>query len=140
VTLVPSSVGTKVRLHFGLNLVHRDVKPGNILVGEDDHAYLTDFGLIRRHEAATSLTKTGQLMGSVDYAAPEQIKGERTDGRADVYSLGCVLYECLTGVPPFQAEAEVGVLYAHLNAPPPSVTAVRADVPAAVRRGARGGL
>jgi tRNA A-37 threonylcarbamoyl transferase component Bud32 len=96
-------------------LVHRDVKPGNILVAKGDRAYLTDFGLIRRSEVDTSLTKTGQFMGTVDYVAPEQIRGEAVDGRADVYSLGCVLYECLTGEPPFRRDSEVATLYAHLE-------------------------
>src|SRR5439155_12415145 len=92
-------------------LVHRDVKPGNILVGRGEHTYLTDFGLIKRREADTGLTKTGQFMGSVDYAAPEQIRGEPVDARTDVYSLGCVLYECLVGEPPFAHDPEVAVLY-----------------------------
>ena len=77
-------------------LIHRDVKPGNILLDPHDRAYLTDFGLIRRTQLHTDITKTGQFMGTIDYVAPEQIKGGEIDGRADVYSLGCVLYECLT--------------------------------------------
>jgi serine/threonine protein kinase/streptogramin lyase len=113
-------------------LIHRDVKPGNILVGEDDHTYLTDFGLIKRRETDTALTKTGQFMGSVDYAAPEQIEGTTVDGRADVYSLGCVAYECLTGEPPYPRDSEVAVLYAHLNDPVPRPTAKRPELPAAV--------
>src|SRR5262245_22217381 len=100
-------------------LVHRDVKPANILVAKGDHAYLSDFGLIRRSEVSTGITKTGQFMGTIDYAAPEQIKGEAVDGRADIYSLGCVLYECLTGEPPFRRATEVATLYAHLEDPPP---------------------
>ncbi len=96
-------------------LVHRDVKPANILIGRNDHAYLSDFGLIRRSEVSTGITRTGQFMGTIDYVAPEQIKGEMVDGRADVYSLGCVLYECLTGQPPFRRETEVATLYAHLE-------------------------
>ena len=115
-----------------IGLVHRDVKPGNVLVARGDHAYLTDFGLIKRREAGTEFTKTGQFLGSVAYAAPEQIRGEPVDARTDVYSLGCVLYECLTGEPPFSREAEVGTLYAHLNDPPPKPTGVRPDLPAAV--------
>src|SRR5439155_16826361 len=67
-------------------LIHRDVKPGNVLVGRGDHTYLTDFGLIKRREADTGLIRTGQFMGSVDYAAPEQIRGEPVDARTDVYS------------------------------------------------------
>src|SRR5262245_50817891 len=109
-------------------LVHRDVKPGNILVAKGDRAYLSDFGLIRPIELETSLTKTGQLMGTVDYVAPEQIRGEAVDGRADVYSLGCVLYECLTGVPPFLRETEVATLYAHLEDPPPRPSEAKPDL------------
>src|SRR5207237_24768 len=84
-----------------IGLVHRDGKPGNILLTRSDHAYLTDFGITKRREAGTEFTKTGDFLGSVDYAAPEQIRGERVDGRADVYALGCVVYECLVGEPPF---------------------------------------
>jgi len=78
-------------------LVHRDVKPGNILLDSRERAYLSDFGLIKPTRLDTELTKTGQFMGSLQYVAPEQIRGETVDGRADLYSLGCVLYECLTG-------------------------------------------
>src|SRR5439155_24120403 len=97
-----------------------------------EHAYLTDFGLIRRVAHATSLTKTGQFMGTIDYVAPEQIRGDPVDGRADVYSLGCLLYESLTGRPRFVSELEVTILYGHLEEPPPSVTAHRPELPAAV--------
>jgi predicted Ser/Thr protein kinase len=110
-------------------LIHRDVKPSNILIGRGDHTYLTDFGLIKRREADTGLTRTGQFMGSVDYAAPEQIRGEAVDARTDVYSLGCVTYECLTGEPPFAHDPDVAVLYAHLNDQPPKVTAARPELP-----------
>jgi YVTN family beta-propeller protein len=113
-------------------LIHRDVKPGNILVGKGDHTYLTDFGLIKRREQGTALTKTGQFMGSVDYAAPEQIEGKPVDGRADVYSLGCVTYECLTGEPPYPRDSEMAVLYAHLHDPVPRPTLKRPELTAAV--------
>jgi predicted Ser/Thr protein kinase len=96
-------------------LIHRDVKPGNILLDSRDRAYLTDFGLIRRTQLHTDITKTGQFMGTVDYCAPEQIKGGEIDGRADVYSLGCMLFECLTGAPPFRKDTEVATIYAHLE-------------------------
>jgi YVTN family beta-propeller protein len=112
-----------------IGLVHRDVKPGNILLARSDHAYITDFGITKRRDAGTEFTKTGDFLGSVDYAAPEQIRGEAVDARADVYSLGCVTYECLTGEPPFAREAEVAVLYAHLNDPPPRPGAVRPELP-----------
>jgi serine/threonine-protein kinase len=115
-----------------IGLVHRDVKPGNVLLAKNYHAYLTDFGITKRREAGTDFTKTGDFLGTVDYAAPEQIRGEPVDGRADVYALGCVTYECLTGEPPFSREAEVAVMYAHLNDSPPRPTAVRPELPAAI--------
>jgi hypothetical protein len=115
-------------------LVHRDVKPGNILVSKGDRAYLTDFGLIRRSKLETDLTKTGQFMGTVDYCAPEQIKGEEVDGRADIYSLGCVLYECLAGEAPFARDTEVATLYAHLEDPPPKPSVKRPELPTELDR------
>jgi serine/threonine protein kinase len=78
-------------------LVHRDVKPANVLVDEDGHAYLTDFGVTKQLGGDT--TETGQIVGTLDYLAPEQIRGEDVDGRADLYALGCVLYECFAGAP-----------------------------------------
>src|ERR671935_189698 len=91
----------------------RDVKPGNILVRrmpQGDHAYLTDFGVARAAPGETTgLTKTGYFVGTVGYLAPEQLRGERGDGRSDFYSLGCVLYEALTGQRPFQAPNEAAM-------------------------------
>jgi serine/threonine-protein kinase len=109
-------------------LIHRDVKPGNILLDERDRAYLTDFGLIRRTQLHTDITKTGQFMGTVDYCAPEQIKGGQIDGRADVYSLGCVLFECLTGAPPFRKDTEVATIYAHLEEDVPKASSKRPGI------------
>ena len=94
-------------------LVHRDVKPGNILVDDDDHAYLTDFGVSKQLGGVT--TDTGRLVGSLDYLAPEQIAGERVDGRSDQYALACVLHECLTGAPAFRRESEAETLWAHMQ-------------------------
>jgi predicted Ser/Thr protein kinase len=111
------------------SLVHRDVKPGNILLEETtDHAYLTDFG-VAKQTTARGLTSTGHFLGTVEYAAPEQIEGGPVDARTDVYALGCVLYECLTSTPPFSQGTEHAVLHAHLVDPPPSVTRVRPDLP-----------
>ena len=90
-------------------LVHRDVKPSNVLLDlgarpdGSDHVYLADFGLTKRVSEETGVGDDGHLLGTIDYVAPEQIAGEEIDGRADVYSLGCVLYECLVGQPPFRA-------------------------------------
>jgi hypothetical protein len=117
-------------------LAHRDVKPANILIatgagpGATDHAYLSDFGITKRLSYQAGKTRTGELLGTVDYIAPEQIQGSEVDGRTDVYSLGCVLYKSLTGEVPFARPDEIAVLWAHLNEDPPSVTAVRPDLPA----------
>src|SRR5215471_15108487 len=111
-------------------LVHRDVKPGNILVS-GDHAYVCDFGLARHVASVSSLTGDRGFVGTVDYVPPEQIEGTPVDSRADVYSLGCVLYECLTGLRPFERDSELSVVFAHLNEAPPCATDVNAGLPAA---------
>ena len=100
-------------------LVHRDVKPGNILIDEDGHAYLTDFGITKRVGAAS--TDTGHVLGTLDYLAPEQIRGEPIDGRTDCYALACVLYECIAGAPPFHRDTEAETMWAHLQEQPPQV-------------------
>jgi predicted Ser/Thr protein kinase len=110
-------------------LVHRDVKPANVLLTPDDHAYVSDFGLTKRAVSVSGLTETGQLIGTIDYVAPEQIKGDPVDQRADVYSLGCLLFECLTGHAPYPRDIEVGVLWAHVQTPPPSVAEERPELP-----------
>jgi pimeloyl-ACP methyl ester carboxylesterase len=115
-------------------LVHRDVKPGNVLLDERAHAYLCDFGLTKDLAAAKGVTKTGQLVGTLDYIAPEQIRAEAIDGRADQYALACVLYECLAGRPPFQRESEAQMLWAHLQDEPPPVPGLPAVDPV-LRRG-----
>jgi serine/threonine protein kinase len=120
--------------HDEKGLVHRDVKPANILIvpghgaEEADHVYLSDFG-IAKQRAAGGLTKTGMFVGTADYAAPEQIEGKELDRRADVYALGCVLYETLTGAPTYEKDSEVALMYAHLLEPPPSLTKARPDLP-----------
>ena len=101
-------------------LVHRDVKPGNILVGHDDQAYLSDFGLTKRQGSGSALTRTGQLVGTLDYVAPEMVEGRRVTGAADQYSLACVAFEALTGEPPFRRETDAATLYAHVHDAPPS--------------------
>ncbi len=115
-------------------LVHRDVKPGNILVAEraeGEHAYVCDFGLARHVSSVSSLTGDRGFVGTIDYVPPEQIEGGTIDGRADVYSLGCVLFECLAGARPFDRETELSVVFAHLNEPPPLLSDLRPELPGA---------
>jgi serine/threonine protein kinase len=114
-------------------LVHRDVKPANVLVdtrpGRPDHVYLSDFGLSKG--AASSLTGTGQFLGTLEYIAPEQIEGNAVDGRADEYALACAAFELLTGAPPFRRDEAMAVMYAQLSEPPPLLTSRRPDLPPA---------
>ncbi len=102
-------------------LVHRDVKPANVLLGQDRHAYLTDFGLTKRTTAETTVTGSGHWVGTLGYISPEQIRGEPIDARADVYALGCVLYYAVTGNSPYRRESDEATLLAHLHEPPPSM-------------------
>jgi ABC-type branched-subunit amino acid transport system substrate-binding protein len=97
-------------------LVHRDVKPANVLLDEASHPYLTDFGITK--EAGGESTDTGQMVGTLDYLSPEQIRGEDVDGRSDCYALACVLYECLAGTPPFHRRTEAEILWAHMQGEP----------------------
>jgi serine/threonine protein kinase len=109
-------------------MVHRDVKPENILLGLDGTAYITDFGLAK-DSAGTVLTRPGQPLGSMDYMSPEQIRGQPVTGASDIYSLGCVMYECVCGRPPFADREGMGVLWAHLQDEPPELPGDRTDVP-----------
>ena len=109
-------------------LIHRDVKPQNILVGGRDQGFLADFGLTKA-SGDESLTKTGQFVGTFDYISPEQIKGERATAKSDVYALAAVLYECFTGVVPYPKESDAATLYAHVSDPPPRVTEQRPELP-----------
>ncbi len=113
-------------------LVHRDVKPGNILLDDDDRAFLADFGLAKHAATVNSLSREGVFSGTIDYIAPEQIEGGKVDGRADVYALACVLFEALAGRPPFSRETDVAVVFAHLKDNPPVLTALRPELPSAL--------
>ncbi len=116
-------------------LVHRDVKPANVLVASGagaestDHCYLTDFGLTRDTAAERRLTNPGEFVGTIDYAAPEQIRGRPAAGTVDQYALGCLLYECLTGRPPFDHPTDLEIMRAHIDERPPAVSSKRDDVP-----------
>ena len=112
-----------------IGLVHRDVKPSNILLDKNDFAYLIDFGIAFATED-TRLTKTGSMIGTLHYLAPERLGTGEVDARADIYALACVLYECLTGRPPFRGESAERLMAAHLSAPPPQPSTARPDVPA----------
>ncbi|HUJ35186.1 MAG TPA: serine/threonine-protein kinase [Solirubrobacteraceae bacterium] len=127
-------VGQALDAAHAHGLVHRDVKPANILVtaaGGREHVYLTDFGVSRAVAGTQGVTGTGAFIGTVDYVAPEQARGERVDARADVYSLGCVLFHVLTGTVPFPVDNELAKLYAHGSQPAPSVLERNPDVPPA---------
>jgi ABC-type transport system substrate-binding protein len=129
-----SQVASALDAAHAAGLVHRDVKPANILVertDEGERAYICDFGLARHVTSVSSLTSDRGFVGTIDYVPPEQVEGGTVDGRADVYSLGCVLFECLSGERPFARESELSVLFAHLNDPPPRITAGRPELPAA---------
>ena len=136
--LAPSEVGqiaaqtaSALDEAHGVGLVHRDVKPANILL-QKGHAYLSDFGLTRRMASHTDLPVDMRLDGAADYIAPEQIHGDPTDGRVDQYALACVVHHALTGAPPFADVPDMEVLEAHVSDVPPRPTEFRDDLPAAV--------
>ncbi|MDP1849410.1 MAG: serine/threonine-protein kinase, partial [Solirubrobacteraceae bacterium] len=118
---IVAQVAAALDVAHAAGLVHRDVKPANVLLaaGTGDHAYLSDFGLMRTLDPLEPLTDSGSWIGTVDFASPEQLAGERVDARSDVYSLGCVLYAALTGIPPFPRETVPATLLAHLRDPVP---------------------
>ena len=136
VLAVAQQIGSALDTGALRGLIHRDVKPANILLedrGGEWHCYLVDYG-IAKHSAAATLTQANQFVGTLLYIAPEQIEGKATTGATDQYSLGCVLFESLTGQPPFVAAGNnpVTLLHAHLSQPPPTVTAVRPALPPAL--------
>jgi serine/threonine-protein kinase len=108
-------------------MVHRDIKPANILIDEGGQGYITDFGLAKDTQGSL-LTLPGQALGSMDYMAPEQIRGEEVNAASDIYALGCVMYESLVGKPPFAEAQGMRILWAHLQDPPPDPRSVRPDL------------
>lgn len=136
VTVITAQVASALDAAHAHGLVHRDVKPGNILLGESDDdsdcVFLADFGLSKHSLTPSTLTSTGQFMGTLDYVAPEQIQGRPVDGRADQYALACTVIEMLAGSPPFRHDETKALLWAQLEAPPPRLTLQRPDLPAAV--------
>jgi hypothetical protein len=130
---VIGEVGFALDAAHARGLVHRDIKPGNILIADrDGRVYLTDFGLTREAGEGGGLTRTGMFVGTADYAAPEQIKGDRVDARTDVYALACVLVQALTGRVPYDRDSEMSKMWAHVNDPPPRLRERVADVPEAL--------
>jgi len=126
-----SQVAAALDAAHASGMLHRDVKPGNVLIASGEgrdakgHCYLTDFGLSKDPgRDSRALTVSGEFVGSVLYAAPEQMLATEADARADVYSLGCVLYECLVGEPPFGGREAMAVMQAHLESPPPKPSKV----------------
>ena len=130
---IASQVADALDAAHAQGLVHRDVKPSNVLIDQQrgrEHVYLADFGLTQ--SVSDTRPTDGHLMGTVDYVAPEQIVGDHVDGRADIYALGCLLFESLTGSLPFTGATDVAVVYAHLEQPPPRATDRRPSLPPAV--------
>jgi tRNA A-37 threonylcarbamoyl transferase component Bud32 len=129
---IVAQVGDALDAAHAAGLVHRDVKPANVLLAAGEHAYLSDFGLTRRVRSISGgPTGSGQWVGTLDYVAPEQIRGGQVDARADVYALGCVLFFLLTGEVPFPRDSDEARLWAHLTEPPRRISAVASAVPRA---------
>jgi len=134
---ITSQVASALDAAHAHGLIHRDVKPANILLGQAsggdaDHVYLSDFGLSKQAVSVSTLTSTGQFLGTLDYVAPEQIQGQKVDGRADQYGLACAVVEMLTGAPPFRRDDSMALMWAQLEAPPPRLTERRPELPAAL--------
>jgi pSer/pThr/pTyr-binding forkhead associated (FHA) protein/tRNA A-37 threonylcarbamoyl transferase component Bud32 len=125
---IVSQVGAALDAAHSRGLVHRDVKPANVLLARADHVYLSDFGLAKREEEGGGLTRQGSIVARAQYVAPEQLLEDRVDALTDVYALGCLLYESLTGEQPYAGSPDNAML-AHVNEPPPSPLAARPDLP-----------
>ncbi|MGO8960200.1 MAG: protein kinase domain-containing protein [Streptosporangiaceae bacterium] len=134
---IAGQVASALDAAHAYGLVHRDVKPGNVLLGQgsssdSEHVYLSDFGLSKHSLSSSTLTSTGQFLGTLDYVSPEQIQGQPVDGRADQYALACTVAEMLTGTPPFRRDDSMALMWAQLEAEPPRLTQRRPDLPPAV--------
>jgi predicted Ser/Thr protein kinase len=125
--LIGVQVAKALQAVHDAGLVHRDVKPSNVLVrdiGGHDHAYLTDFGIAKAPAAQDSLTRTGWVIGTPGYLSPEQIRGEQPGPRSDLYALGCVVFQALTGQPPFEGDSDLAVRWAQATTPPPPASSL----------------
>jgi serine/threonine protein kinase len=125
-----SDVAAGLEALWAAGMVHRDVKPANILIDESGQSHITDFGLAKDTQGSL-LTLPGQALGSMDYMAPEQIRGEEVSAATDIYALGCVMYECMCGRPPFADVQGMRILWAHLQDEPPDPCQLRPDLPRA---------
>ncbi|MEA2438694.1 MAG: hypothetical protein QOH76_118 [Thermoleophilaceae bacterium] len=131
---IVAAVASALDAAHAVGLVHRDVKPANVLLASargEEQVYLTDFGLTKQSSSESGVTKTGVFVGTLDYVSPEQLRGGPVDARTDVYSLGCVLYQALTGDVPYPRDSDVAKMFAHASEPPPSVRTVVPGLPAA---------
>jgi serine/threonine protein kinase len=128
---VIAQVAAALEVAHECGLVHRDVKPANLLLGRGEHVYLTDFGLSKRL-GGEEHTPTGELLGTLDFVAPEQIRGEPVCRETDVYALACTSFDVLTGRVPFPVETQEGKLWAHLSEPPPAATVLVPSLPPAI--------
>src|SRR5947209_2945616 len=130
---IATDVSAGLEALWAAGMVHRDIKPANILLDTSGRAYITDFGLAKDTQGSL-LTLPGQALGSMDYMSPEQIRGEQVSAAADIYALGCVMYECMCGRPPFADVQGMRILWAHLQDEPPDLTSIRNDLPAGFAR------
>ncbi|HEC33285.1 MAG TPA: tetratricopeptide repeat protein [Chloroflexi bacterium] len=128
VNRIIGQVGSGLDYAHRMGVIHRDVKPSNVLLDAEGDAFLTDFGLAKMLEASVQLTETGVGIGTPAYMSPEQGRGERVDSRTDVYSLGVILYEMVTGRPPYEAETPLAVVFKHIQEPLPLPRSVRPDL------------
>jgi len=132
ITPIFQSIASALDYAHKKGVIHRDIKPGNILFDSEGKANLSDFGIAKLQEASAAFTGTGDLIGTPNYVSPEQAMGEKhIDGRADIYSMGVVLFECLTGELPFKADTPMGVAIAHIQSPIPSLLDRNPDLPPA---------
>ncbi len=131
---IMEQIGGALGYAHSQGVIHRDIKPSNVLVDPRGDCFLTDFGIARLVEGTTEFTATGRIVGTPAYMAPEQGMGEKADARSDIYALGIILYEMVTGKVPYQAETPLAVLMKHVTAPLPLPRQIKPDLPESVER------